>query len=106
MSIDSQPKGSIVKSAADHLQAALELHRAKNLEYGSNNTMFGTVFLNLFPNAKIPEMSSVEDVNRLQLLMQSTNKLMRYASNFHKGGHADSAADLIVYAALLAEATK
>jgi hypothetical protein len=60
----------------------------------------------MFPNGTIPEISTLEDMQRLQLMMQATNKMIRYAENFQRGGHLDSARDLCVYAAMLEEATK
>jgi len=88
------------------LREAIQTFESRNKQYGGNNESFGAAFLSLFPGGKLPEINTVEDMNRLQVLMQLFNKLMRYAANFQDGGHVDSAHDAIVYSAMLEAFTK
>ena len=93
------------KNATEILKDAFETHQQRASIYGDNYKRFGKVFINIFPDSKLPEIKTVEDANRLQLFMQILNKMTRYAENLTKGGHQDSARDIIVYAALLEEMT-
>lgn len=90
---------------SDILRAAAQMFEDRMPEYGDNYKRFPRVFLALFPDGKIPEITTAEDMQRLQLMVQATNKLIRYAQGFSRGGHRDSARDLAVYAAMLEEAT-
>jgi hypothetical protein len=56
----------------------------------------------MFPDTEI----TVDGFNRLGVFVQCLSKLTRYAENMNTGGHYDSALDLSVYAAMLAELTK
>ena len=53
----------------------------------------------------IPAITTPEDANRLHVFVAAVTKLQRYAHNWTRGGHADSAHDLQVYAAMLEEFT-
>ena len=48
----------------------------------------------------------MDGFNRLGVFVQCISKVARYASSLPKGGHLDSAHDLMVYAAMLEEVTK
>lgn len=85
--------------------AAIETYEQRSKLYGENYKRFGGVFLSIFPDGKLPEIRTTADMDRLQLLIQLTNKLLRYAENFSSGGHQDSAHDICVYGALLEELT-
>lgn len=87
------------------LRRAAETFKARNSEYGGNYRRMGTLILALFPGGFIPEVETQEQANRLNLIIDCLGKLQRYAHAFHKGGHKDSAHDLIVYAAMLEEMT-
>ena len=91
--------------APEILAAAAETFRSRNALYGDNYLRFGTVFLGMFPGGVLPRVTTPGDMDRLQLMMQALNKLLRYAESFKSGGHRDSARDLCVYAAMLEEVT-
>lgn len=93
------------KKPSDLLREAAAMFDERDALYGSNYKRFPVVLLSMFPGQTIPEIKTVEDAQRLQLMIQATNKIVRYAENFHRGGHKDSARDLCVYAAMLEEAT-
>jgi len=93
------------KSAGEILKEATETHAQRAKVYGDNYKRFGGLFLSIFPDGELPAIKTVADANRLQLFMQLLNKMTRYAENLTKGGHQDSARDMIVYAALLEEMT-
>jgi hypothetical protein len=92
-------------SAPDILKEAEQTFRQRSAIYGDNYKRFGRAFLSIFPDGRIPEIVDSRDMDRLQLLMQMLNKMTRYAENLTKGGHADSARDICVYAAMLEEMT-
>lgn len=94
------------KIAPDFLEAAAATFRERNLIYGNNYQRFGELLLALFPEGGIPPISTPEDAQRLDYIIMCLGKLQRYAHNFSKGGHQDSARDLMVYAAMLEEFTK
>jgi hypothetical protein len=87
------------------LTAAAATFAERSKLYGDNYKRFPTVFLSLFPGGVLPPIKTAGDMSRLQLMMQITNKLTRYAENLTRGGHQDSAHDIIVYAAMLEEET-
>lgn len=95
-----------VQSPAELLDAGAATFRERNAIYGDNYKRMGTLMLALFPDSVIPQVSTPSDANRLNLIIDCLGKLQRYAHNFHAGGHRDSAHDLMVYAAMLQEATK
>lgn len=87
------------------LDEARDTFRDRNAAYGASYKRYGALLLALFPEGGIPAITTEEDANRLAALMDCAGKLHRYANNFANGGHKDSARDLIVYAAMLEEAT-
>lgn len=87
------------------LDEARDTFRDRNAAYGASYKRYGALLLALFPEGGIPAITTEEDANRLAALMDCAGKLHRYANNFANGGHKDSAHDLIVYAAMLEEAT-
>lgn len=88
------------------LDRAKKLFMERNAQYRDNYKAMGPLLLALFPNGKIPAITNEEDAGRINLMIDCLGKLQRYAYAFGEGGHADSADDLIVYAAMLREATK
>lgn len=76
----------------------------RNELYKSNYTNYGAVLAGLFPEGLT--LRGAEDWNRLALVFNCANKLSRYTQMMSRGGHRDSAQDLIVYAAMLQEVTK
>lgn len=97
------PGGPLVP--AQILRAAAKTFEQRNAIYGSNYKAFGEALLGLFPDRTIPEIKTADDANRLNLMMDCLCKLQRYGYGFKRGGHKDSARDLIVYAAMLEENT-
>lgn len=93
-----QPAGVPVP---DLLAEAAKLYTEKNALYGFNYRHFGRIMSGLFP-AGFSARSEAE-WNRLGILLNLVTCLSRYC-NFPEG-HADSARDLTVYAAILQELT-
>lgn len=87
----------------DILRSGAATYEARNAVYGDNYKHFGTAMAGMFPAGL--SVRSAEEWNRLGLLIQCASKLTRYAGQFTVGGHADSAHDLSVYAAMLQEMT-
>lgn len=95
-----------IARAPELLDAAAKTFRERNAVYGDNYLRFGNAFLAIFPGNKLPPITTHQDMDRLQIMMQILNKLTRYAEQLHVGGHQDSARDMCVYAAMLEEVTK
>ena len=93
------------KVAPDLLLSAEATFRQRNAIYGNNYQRAGALLLALFPEDGIPAVTTPDAALRLSLMVDCAKKLQRYAHNFTRGGHQDSAHDLIVYAAMLEEAT-
>ncbi len=87
------------KSAADILRKAAETYEERNEQYGDAFVVVGKVMEALMPEGV--ELKTEEDFRRFHLLEWSVGKLVRYAQNFDKGGHADSVLDASVYLAML-----
>lgn len=93
------------KIAPDLLAEAANTFKERNALYGNTYQRYGGLLAALFPTTGIPACRDAESLERLNILMMCLAKLQRYAHNFHKGGHQDSARDLQVYAAMLEEFT-
>lgn len=96
----------LAPNALGNLHRAAETFRDRNRTYGGNYKRMGALILALFPPGGVPEITTEAEANRLNLMIDCLGKLQRYAYAFHKGGHRDSAHDLIVYAAMLEEETQ
>lgn len=96
-----------MKDVPEILKDAAALFESRNSEYSGNGRQayerHGDLMTALFGDRLNPK--TPEDHARLGVLTQIISKLSRYATNFHKGGHKDSARDLIVYAAMLDKLT-
>lgn len=92
------------KTVPELLREAAQTYEQRNKIYGNNYKEFGNVMKAIFPKGLA--IITVEEWNRLGIYVQLVSKLTRYAANFEKGGHADSAHDSSVYAAMLEELTK
>lgn len=92
-------------SPPELLEDAAATFRERNTTYGNNYKRAGRLLLALFPDDHIPAISTAEEALRLSLILSCLTKLQRYAHCFTAGGHQDSAHDLMVYAAMLEEAT-
>ena len=86
------------------LRAASKTFEERSALYGANYKHFGHVMQAAFPDGLTVE--DADSWNRLGLLVQIVSKTTRYAANFERGGHQDSAHDLGVYAIMLEEMTK
>lgn len=101
-----QPSAPTKKRAPDFLEAGAETFRQRNAVYGDTYLEFGRMCAAIFPDGIHVEANDVAGFNRLGVFVQTLSKIARYAANANKGGHQDSAHDLMVYAAMLEEVTK
>lgn len=90
-------------SVPELLESAAATYRQRNAQYGDNYKHFGPAAAALFPQGLT--LRTADDWNRLGLFVHAFAKFSRYAANFSRGGHQDSAHDLSVYAAMLEELT-
>jgi len=82
------------------LDDASKLFESRNAEYGNAyKSQAHIMHLLLGPI----ELKTVDDFERFTRISAMIAKLNRYAKNFEKGGHHDSARDLVVFAAMLQE---
>lgn len=95
----------VAPTVPEILRAGAKTYEARNLIYGDNYKDFGPALMHCFGGA-IPRMTSETDATRLNLVICCLNKITRYCQTFDKGGHKDSAHDLMVYAAMLEEMTQ
>jgi hypothetical protein len=91
----------MVQSVPDRLHHAAALFEERNRQYGDNYKNIGTVMHAMYPDGLT--VNTPEEWTRLMLQVHRVTKETRYASNFGRGGHADSLADLSVYAQMAAE---
>ena len=94
------------KRAPDFLEAGAETFRQRNAVYGDTYLEFGRMCAAIFPDGLHVDAGDVDGFNRLGVFVQALSKVSRYAANVNKGGHQDSAHDLMVYASMLEEVTK
>ena len=85
------------------MEKAAAIFRERNETYGENYKHFGHSMVGMFPEGLT--LRTVEEWNRIGLIIACVGKLNRYGANFSEGGHADSAQDLAVYAAILRSMT-
>lgn len=83
------------------LREGADTYEERNALYGDNYKTFGTLMCSLFPLGV--SCRSVDDFNRLGVLVQIAGKLGRYCEQFEAGGHDDSLLDLAVYSQMLRE---
>lgn len=94
------------KRAPDQLEAGAATFRERNAIYGDTYLLFGDAMCAAFPQGLQIAAGDVAGFNRLGIYVQCLGKLLRYGPNLTGGGHQDSAHDLMVYGAMLAEVTK
>lgn len=90
-----------MKTVPDILREGAAIYEQRNKLYGDSYKRFGNMMSALYPQGVL--VKEVDDWNRLGLMMMAVSKISRFAEN--AGGHLDSAVDLSVYAAMLAELT-
>ena len=83
------------------LRECADTYEERNELYGDNYRNFGRAMQAMFPRGV--ECQSVDDFNRLGVLVQIVGKLGRYCEQFEAGGHDDSLLDLAVYSQMLRE---
>jgi len=91
------------KDALMEMEDAVELFKDRQTQYGSAYKRGGEILHSYFPDGVT--LKTVGDFERFNVFVMCMLKLNRYASNIPRGGHLDSAQDLIVYASMLAEMT-
>jgi hypothetical protein len=87
-----------MKTAAEFLRDGAATFEGRNKVYGNNFLKIGHVMAGLFPAGV--ELKSVQDWNRMHILLLQIVKLSRYCNNWETG-HADSIHDNTVYSAIL-----
>jgi hypothetical protein len=92
------------ESTADALRRLANLNAERDQLYNREEYAWahGRVMIELF-GGSVPEMMRSDDASRMGLINQIVSKLIRYTSNWNKGGHQDSLDDLSVYSQMLAE---
>lgn len=91
----------MAKSVPDALRGLAALYEGRNALYGDNYKWFGNAMAGLFPDGL--HLKTVEDWNRIGVLIQVVAKLTRYTNQWSAGGHKDSLDDMAVYAQMLQE---
>lgn len=91
----------MIKTVPERMRDAADLFEERNAAYGNNYRLFGAVMRAMYPNGLT--VTTDEEWTRLMLQVHRVTKETRYACNFSRGGHADSMADLSVYAQMAAE---
>jgi len=105
VSLASKPRKRVTEAVASRMTRLIgalmrknvDLFEGRNEVYGDSFVHFGPVMKALFPNGI--EVRTVDDWNRVGVLVQMISKLTRYSAS---PGHVDSLRDLSVYAAILA----
>lgn len=94
------------KNASDYLTEARALYLERNAAYGAGYKEFGRIAAALFPKGLT--VCNPDEWSRLAVFIFMLAKMDRYAKNMTQEpfqGHADSAMDLMPYAAMLREMT-
>ncbi len=92
--------------APDLLETGAATFRERNATYGDTYLNFGVAAAAMFPDGLHIPAGDIDGFNRLGVFVQCVSKVMRYGPNLSRGGHSDSAHDLMVYAAMLEEVTR
>lgn len=85
------------------IENAERLFAERGAVYGKNWTKVGGALEAFFPDGL--KLESAEEFSRFHLFCLCMTKLSRYANQMTEGGHADSADDLVTYAAILRSET-
>lgn len=81
------------------LSSGIATFTERNALYGDNYRQFGPIMTAIFPEGV--RLETAADFSRFGVFTQAVAKFTRYAASFSKGGHPDSAHDLMVYGAML-----
>lgn len=95
----SEEMSDFSKQVLLRLEEAAAVYKERNAVYKDNFRTVGKVMEALFPDGT--NLAGEDDFNRWHILELMIVKLTRYTQNWDKGGHADSLADIGVYAAIL-----
>lgn len=90
-----------MSTVPEMLREAAKTYEERNKIYGDNYKHFGEVMQGIFPQGLT--VSTVDDWNRLGVLVQIAGKITRYGAQFAAGGHDDSLLDTTVYSTMLRE---
>lgn len=90
-----------MKKVPEMLRECANTYEDRNELYGDNYKHFGHVMRIMFPHGI--NCTSVDDFNRMGILVQIVAKTMRYCEQFSSGGHDDSLLDVAVYSQMLRE---
>jgi hypothetical protein len=82
------------------LEKAAEFFIEKNAGYGDAYKRQPKILFEML--GKI-ELNNVDDYERFLRVTSVITKLNRYCTSFKEGGHLDSAADLVIFSAMLQE---
>lgn len=85
----------------ERLRAAADIYEERNALYKDNYIYFGDFITAIFPEGV--KLETPAEFARFGLFVMILSKATRYANMFKQGGHADSLADISVYANMLAE---
>ena len=88
----------------ENLAQASTLYTARDAKYSDTHKHHGLMLATLFPNGVT--LRNSEEFARFLTIGMCVIKLSRYANCIQKGGHEDSALDLINYAAILLDQTE
>lgn len=88
----------------EHLEVCKVLFQERGAVYGENYKKVPAALKALFPDGLT--LNTLGDFERFYLLCFNLSKIGRYANNINRGGHMDSAMDLVTYASMLASVTK
>ena len=99
-----KPEPMLPMNVPEMLEQSAATYRERNEIYGDNYKNFGKWTSQLFPNGLT--VKTVDDWNRLGVLVQKMSKLSRYAETYESGGHDDSLLDDAVYTTMLRELDK
>jgi hypothetical protein len=88
-------------SVPDRLNALAKIYRARAKVYQKDYHHLGESLLAMFPDGL--HLETAEEFNRFALFVHLHGKVMRYAQNMKRSGHADSLSDAAVYAMLMQE---
>lgn len=93
------------RSVPQILEEGAKTFEQRHKMYGDNYKRFGKILMELFPCGI--HITTPEEANCLNLLIQIQGKITRYAEmlSIGRGGHVDSAHDICVYAAMLESIT-
>ena len=95
---------SSAKTVPGILREAAATYESRNPLYGDAYKHYGAAMMAFFPLGLT--IGEPEDWNRFGLFSMMVSKMSRLANNMTTGGHYDSALDLSVYAAMMAELTE